>query len=158
MDLDLAMDGTNTTFKIRLGSGGWRLPLPGGLLTRMGNRIRKKNLNTLKGALEGLRTFVQLSGSLLQRIELIQIRIQFSLGDPFWTSLSCGVVWASVGGLCAALAETHKLEQAPDVLVQPDYGDAKFQAKLHCIFHFRLGQIIINQFKRATYVAKGAEQ
>ena len=53
------------------------------------------------------------------------------------------------GPILTGLRAGNRLDKAVDVQVLPDYGDPSVQVDLHCIFRFRLGQIIVNELLRA---------
>lgn len=159
VEFELHLLNNDVKIRVRFGIGHFFIiALPNRLLKTMGQRIQTRNLNTLDDALQGLNTALRVLGSFLQKIELLQLEVLFSLGDALWTSLGCGGLWATLGPFLAALDASDRLQNAPQIVIQPDYGEAKVKAHIHCIFHFRLGQIIRNEIKRATYVAKGAEQ
>lgn len=148
VEVELVTEGSKLNSGIRFGFGRLLLPIPPGLLTKTGQRIRERNFTTIEGGLRALKLTLRSMDSLFQRIELLHLEVQIGTGDPFSTSLGVGGLWAIIGSVLATFSSSHRLQSEPEIRIQPDYSQAHIQVYLHCIFQFRVGQIIINELKR----------
>ena len=148
VEFRLVTEGLDIKPRIKFGIGRYLLSIPQGLLTKMSQMIRQRNFGTMEAALRGSKMALRLLDSVLQKVELLHLEVLIGTGDPFWTALGTGALWALLGPLLTGLSCDNRLQTRPEIRIQPDYGDTNVQVDLHCIFQFRLGQIIINEVKR----------
>lgn len=92
--------------------------------------------------------------------EILSLRLDFALGlvDPFLTATACGGTWALVGSLLGALQANFTLRTPPHVAITPQHHRLGIEMSLHCIFRFRLGQIIRDTIRSlASSMARGLQ-
>jgi hypothetical protein len=148
VELRVITEGLDTRSHIKFGIGKFFITVPQGVVAKMNQTIRRRNFGTLEAALRGVNIAMRSVDNLLQRIELLHLEVRIGTGDPFSTSLGVGGLWAIVGPVLTGLSFGNRLRSDPEVRIEPDYGQANVQIDLHCIFQFRVGQIIINELKR----------
>ncbi|HKM42516.1 MAG TPA: DUF2953 domain-containing protein [Limnochordia bacterium] len=148
VEILLVTDGLEFTPGIKLGIGRFLVAIPQGFLVKASHRIRERNFVTTEATLRGVKVAARSLDNLLQRIELFHLEVRIGTGDAFWTSLGAGGLWAIVGSLLAGLGSGNRLKAEPEIRIQPDYDQTSIRVHLHCIFQFRVGQIIINELKR----------
>ncbi|HBN96387.1 MAG TPA: hypothetical protein DDZ66_08795 [Firmicutes bacterium] len=148
VEFRLIVAGLDIKPRMRFGIGRYLLAMPQGLLTKTSQMIRGRNFGTLEGALRGSKTALRLLDNVLQKVDLLHLEILIGTGDPFWTALGVGGTWAIISPLLTGLSADNRLHTHPEIRIHPDYGNANVHVDLHCIFRFRLGQIIINEVKR----------
>ncbi len=141
-------EGLDIKAIIKFGIGRFLITVPQGLMAKMNLRIRQRNFGTVEAAWRGSKTAWRIADNLLQQVNLLHLEVLIGTGDPFSSALGAGGIWAVIGPMLSGLSATNRLHTKPEITVQPDYGAAKVQVDLHCIFQFRLGQIIINELKR----------
>ncbi|HHT91493.1 MAG: DUF2953 domain-containing protein [Bacillota bacterium] len=149
VEFRLVTKGLVITPQIKFGVGPFRVAFPQRLLAKMSQRIRRRSFANTEAVWRGTKMAWRLSNSFLQKIDLLHLEVLIGLGDPFWTALGVGSVWTVLGPILTGLRAGNRLDKAVDVQVLPDYGDPSVQVDLHCIFRFRLGQIIVNELLRA---------
>ena len=150
VEFRLVMKGLEIAPRIRFGIGRFRVAIPQGLLGKITQRIRRRNFGSAEAALRGSKTAWRLADNLLQKIDLLHLEVLIGFGDPFWTAMGAGSLWAIMGPFLTGLSAANRLRSSLDIRVLPDYGDPSVQVYLHCIFRFRLGQIIINELRRVV--------
>lgn len=148
VEFRLVAEGLDIKPLVKFGIGTHLLAIPQGLLTRTSQMIRQRNFGTTEAALRGAKMALRLLDNVLQKVDLLHLEVLIGTGDPFWTAVGTGGVWALLGPLLTGLSCDNRLQTRPKIRIQPDYGDPNVQVDLHCIFQFRLGQIIINEVKR----------
>lgn|GEM_PF-3374188 len=84
-------------------------------------------------------TFMRL---FVREILSLEADIALGLADPMVTATLCGGVWAVWGPLLSVLSASSRLKCRPRLSVTPLYNGLDVQLRFHCIFRFRLGQII----------------
>lgn len=141
-------EGPDIRSHIKFGIGRFLITIPPGFVARMNQTIRKRNFGTIEATWGGLKTAWRVADNLLQKVHLLHLEVSIGTGDPFSTALGTGGVWTLIGPMLTGLSASDRLQTRPEIIVQPDYAEAKVQVDLHCIFQFRLGQIIINELKR----------
>jgi hypothetical protein len=148
VEFRLVVAGFDIRPRLRFGVGRCLLAMPQGLLTKTSQVIRRRNLGTWEGLRRGLRMAWRLLDNVLQKVDLLHLEVLIGTGDPFWTALGTGCLWAVLGPVLTGLSASNRLHTHPEIHIHPDYGNAHVHVDLHCIFQFRLGQIIINEVKR----------
>ena len=150
VDLEFSLDQGSVRSRIRFGAAGLSFTVPQRLLARVGQRVRRRGLQTPRQIWQGLKLGLRLLDSFVQRVELFDLQAICGTGDPFLSALGCGGLWSVLGPFFAGLGATGRLKSPPQVSVQPEYEQVRLRLYLHCIFRFRLGQIIVNELKRAA--------
>lgn len=148
VEVHLVTEGLKLNPGIRFGIGRFLITIPQGVLTKTGQRLRQRNFGTMEAGLRAIRLAMRSIDSLLQRIELLHLEVRIGIGDPLWTSLGAGGLWAIIGSFLAGLSSGNRLRSEPEIQIHPDYVQTHVQVYLHCIFQFTVGQIIINELKR----------
>jgi hypothetical protein len=76
--------------------------------------------------------------------EIVSFRLHLALGlaDPFLTATACGGAWAVLGPVFGALQSSVTFLSPPGITVSPQHDSLGVGLSVHCIFRFRLGQII----------------
>ncbi len=148
VEFSMLTEGLDITPRVKFGIGNFLLTLPQGMLTSISSRIRKRRFTTREAAWRGLKSGLRFLDSLAQQVSLLHLEVSIGTGDPFWTALGVGGLWAMISPLLTGLSCGHRLRTEPQIRFQPDYGEAQLRVFLHCIFQFRLGQIIVNELKR----------
>ncbi|NMB00520.1 MAG: DUF2953 domain-containing protein [Firmicutes bacterium] len=151
MELEFSSNGLEPRTILRVGIGRFFLNVPKRALTKMSQMIRSRNLQSLGQLFASLKTGLRLVDSFLQRIDLLDLQVIIGTGDPFFSALGCGGVWGLLGPFLTALSTGNRLRVDPQIMVQPDFKEPQLKVHLHCIFRFRLGQIIINELRRVTF-------
>ena len=151
VEIDVALDRDAIQPKLRVGVAGVSFSVPKRLLTKMSSTIRQRNLGNPEQLLRGMKLGLRLLDSFVQMVELFHLKAIIGTGDPFWSALSCGGVWSLLGPFFAGLSAGNRLESVPEISIQPDFDEVRLALYLHCIFRFRLGQIIINELKRMAF-------
>lgn len=151
VEFKLITEGLEIKPQIKIWIGPFSLWFPPTWLEKMGRRYQDRNFQSMERALPSLGKFLRVFNKFLQIIELFHLRVLVSTGDPFFTALGCGGLWAVISPFMTGLSTGHRLRTDPQIIIQPDYGKPGFQVYLHCIFQFRLGQIIINELKKVIF-------
>lgn len=151
MDVKLQLNAEGVSIHFKVGLGRYLVGVPSFALKKMRGLIQSRNLQSLPEILNGLKLGLRFLDNLLQKIDVFHLQVIIGTGDPFLSALGCGGVWALLGPILTALGIDNRLTTAPEIQVQPDYQAANFQVRLHCIFRFRLGQIIVNELRRVTF-------
>ena len=81
-------------------------------------------------------------GLAVQEILSLNLQMVLGLADPFLTAAACGCAWAALAPLVVALEAKSLLLSYPRISITPSYQRAALEIRFHCIFRFRLGQII----------------
>jgi hypothetical protein len=150
VEVELTMEGQDVQPVLRLGLAGMFLAIPKHLMGSMAQKVRERNLQNPKQALRSLQLGLRLMDSFLQTVELFHLQAIIGIGDPLFSALGCGGFWSILGPFFAGLSASNRLKTVPKVTVRPDYEKVRLGLYLHCIFQFRLGQIIINELRRAA--------
>ncbi|MCG0278231.1 MAG: DUF2953 domain-containing protein [Thermanaeromonas sp.] len=83
-------------------------------------------------------------------------------GDPALTALATGLLWNVAAFFYRNLRTYTRLKlQQPDIRILPCFGEARYRTKLHCIFIFSPGHIIIAGIRTligSTTLGKGGEK
>lgn len=148
VDIELIASGLDVRPAVRFGIGGLLFPMPTRLVTKLVQMFRNQDISTLENFVTSSRLSLRILNNLFQKIKLLHLEILLSLGSPFLTSVSVGGLWTILGPLLTEMSASNRIDTTPKILIEPDYGIPKFQLHLHCIFQFRLGQIIINELSR----------
>lgn len=139
------------SIKFGVGSGRYLISLPPPILAKMERMVQNRDFSSLEANLRSLATALRLMDDFLQKIQLFHLEVLIGLGDPMWTSLGYGGLWASLSPFITGLDTGNRLQTTPTVVIKPAYDQTIFQVSFHCIFQFRLGQIMINELKRVGY-------
>lgn len=134
---------SRTQAAVYFGLGTRFLRIPPSLLRKVGEKIRSRPPQSKAEALQRLRLIIGLLDRFVQELPVFELQLLLGLGDPFWTALGCGGLWALLGPLVAGLQDRFK--GTPRLSVGPHYKGALFKVDFHCIFRFRLGQIILKE-------------
>ncbi len=145
---ELAFSGLEVKPSLSLGVGPFRAAVPPAFLRKMGELLRRRPMRNMSDALGRTNTALRILDGLLQEIDLLQLEIWFGLEDPYWTALGCGGFWAVLGSLLSILGSKPRFKVEPKVAVHPSFSQAMLRVSLHCIFRFRVGQIIFSEMKR----------
>lgn len=140
----------SSSLSFKFGVGKALLPLPRRLVTGLRRFIPSGDLHSLDQLLHSLKTGFRLADSFLQIVETLHLQVRIGTGDPFLSALGCGGAWTVLGPTLSALSAANRLRSIPQISIEPDYNGVSLRLYLHCIFQFRLGQIIINELKRAA--------
>lgn len=150
VELELIVKGTELKPVVRFGVGRLLFPVPAGLLTKAGQVLRNRDVSTMEKLMKSLNTGLRILDNFLQKIKFFQLEIVLSLGNPFWTSLTVGGLWGVLGPLLTEMSASKRFDTSPKIVIEPNYGIPDFRLHLHCIFQFRIGQIIISELNRIT--------
>ncbi len=148
VEFKLVTHGLDVTPRLKFGIGRFLLSIPQKGLAKMSQGIRKRNFGSVEAMVKGSKLGLRLADNFLQKIDLLSLKVLIGVGDPFLTAVGVGGVWALMGPFLTGLGTKNRLNTIPEILVQPNFNESSVQVNLHCIFHFRLGQIIINELKR----------
>jgi hypothetical protein len=151
MDLRFSFDDLGVKYVLRLRLGPFFVAVPAKMTARMERMIGNQPLDSVQEVLQDFWAVWRSLDYFLQEIKHFQLEVLFGFGDPFWTALGCGGLWATVGALLSSLEASNRLKETPEVVIQPDYSGVSLQVQLYCIFQFRLGQIIVKELKRLSY-------
>lgn len=151
VEVELEADGRRVHPVIRAGLAGLTLTIPPRLLRKVNELVRRRNLHSPEQLLRGLKLGLWLMDSFVQRVQLFHLQAVIGTGDPFWSALSCGGLWSLLGPLFTGLSAGGRLKEAPQITIEPEFERPCLRVYLHCIFSFRLGQIMINELKRAAF-------
>lgn len=108
-------------------SGGGRRPSAAALAV---------NMKSFADALGKLPSYVR-------ALDRLEWRIRVGSGDAAVTSLSAGLLWSLMGGVAAAVQSRVPSRLTPRLAVIPDFEKPAASTQLTCIFHVRLGEIIL---------------
>lgn len=150
VQLTFVLNEGTSSLSLKSGVGKVLLPLPKHLVKGMRRFIPSGDLHSLDQMLHSLKTGFRLMDSFLQIIETFHLQVRIGTGDPFLSALGCGGAWTLLGPIFSALSAADRLRSIPQISIEPDYNGVSLRLYLHCIFQFRLGQIIINELKRAA--------
>lgn len=142
VEFRLIVENRDLAMRIKLGIGRFLFSIPHGFSAKIAQAIRQRNFGTFEAVLRSSQLALRFLRSALQWIVCFELEVLIGAGDPFWTALGVGGVWAVIGSLLG------QLNICPEVRVLPNYENTEVQARLYCIFQFRLGQVIINELKR----------
>lgn len=148
VEFRLVTEGLNIHPRLRFGVGRVLFTMPQGMIKRLNQAFRKKSLGSFESAVRGFKAGFRLLDNFLQTIELLHLEVQIGTGDPFSTALGTGGIWALISPVLSGLNADNRLRTLPEIRIEPDYDEVNLQVDLHCIFQFRLGQIIINEVKK----------
>ena len=148
VEFSMLSEGLDVKPRVKFGIGRCLLALPQGMLTTVSARIRTRNLNTAEAAWRALKLGLRVLDSFLQKVNLLHVEVLIGTGDPFWTALGVGGLWAMISPFLTGLSLSDRLQAEPEIRIEPDYDSAHLRVWLHCIFQFRLGQIMVNELKR----------
>lgn len=154
VELEITLDRNHLQPRIRVGLGPFFVAVPRRLLSKASAMIRRRNLKSPEELLRSLQLGLRLADSFVQSVELFHLQAVIGTGDPFWSALSCGGLWSVLGPFFSGLSASQRLKTAPQVTVQAEFEQVRLGLYLHCIFSFRLGQIIISQLKRAAFAGQ----
>lgn len=141
LDLSLELDNHAFNYVLRLRLGPFFLAVPKKLTGKMDQIVEK-------GVSQNFEEIWRSLDRYFQELLVIKLDIELGLGDPYWTALAFGSLWAIVGSLITILSSTKRLKSAPELKIEPNYAESNLQVRFYCIFRFRLGQIIFNELKR----------
>lgn len=81
---------------------------------------------------------------LLRRMHILRLRchLQLGTGDVVTSGMTCGTLWALASTGVGVLSHLCKLEQMPDLQIQPNFQRAAFESSLLCIAEVRAGYAI----------------
>lgn len=151
VDLQFISQGMEMSLNFHLGIGPYLIAIPPIITTKISQMIRDRPINDLEEIFRSLWMTLGFLDNFLRDIKLFDLKVLFGIGDPFYTALGCGGLWAILGPFLGNIRGNNRLKKDPKVSIQPNYGQFDLQIDLHCIFQFRLGQIIINELKRLSY-------
>lgn len=147
VDLRLLWRDSQLESELSIGLGPYlSFPFPR-LLEKLAELLQRRPRDRAQ-LLFRLQSGLRILDHLLQRIELLQLEMAFGLNDPFWTALGCGALQALLQPLLGSAGIAGRFENAPNLTIAADFGPDPLRIYLHCIFHFRVGQIIISEMKR----------
>lgn len=151
VELELTVDGALVQPVIRLAIGAISFTLPKKLLIKARELIRRRDVVKPGRLMKSMRLGLRLMDIFVQRVEIFRLQVVLGTGDPFWSALSCGGLWSILGPFFSGLSAGGRLAALPEVSIHPSFEEARLRLYLHCIFRFRLGQIMINELKRAAF-------
>jgi hypothetical protein len=147
-------DESGSFFQTRLCLGSLRLPLPAGLFRPLSSAKSQKRTPNILNLVSESRRSVRIFARFIQEIHEFDLSIILGTGDSFLTAVGCGGLWSVCSPIMAVLQQKGKLNCVPRVDILPDYSNVRLTVKLHCIFQFLLGQIIIDElYNMGTFLA-----
>lgn len=138
------MDDANVLTVLSLGVGGLFLRIPLFWLGKIMKKIRERPYPHVSDTWQGLRLAFRVFDRFAQEVNVFDLEIAFGVGDPFWTALSCGGLWALLNPF---IIGGKKLKEQPRISVNPEFQEPALRISFYCIFSFRLGQIILDGLK-----------
>lgn len=150
INVSVVTNGLELKTKIQVGVGPVSLTIPQFVVAKITEIMQRGGFESLDQVWGRLQTALRMSDSFLQKIDLFELQVVVGTGDPFLSALGCGGIWALLGPFLTGLSMGNRLTRGPEISIQPDHSAPAFQVNFHCIFRFRLGQIIVNELKRVT--------
>ncbi|HHY09927.1 MAG TPA: DUF2953 domain-containing protein [Firmicutes bacterium] len=144
LKIQLGWDGEQLSITLSLALCGIFFKIPPVLLAKAAEKIRERPFPRLQEARRGLHLASRLFSRFVQEVNAFDLKIVFGAGDPLWTALGFGGIWAVLGPLFGGRA---KLAKPPRIDVTPDFHNRVLRISLYCIFSFRLGQIILDELR-----------
>lgn len=151
VEFELSVSSDAVQPGLKLGIGPLRVAVPKALLHRAREMVRQRGYANLAQLRKGSGVAAWLLDRFVQRIEVLELQARIGTGDPFWSALCCGGAWAILGPVFAAPGVAVRMRKEPRISIHPDFERTFLELYLHCIFSFRLGQIMIEELKRATF-------
>jgi hypothetical protein len=148
--VELELSASEAEFRpvLRVGIGRWRAAVPRTVLAKAEDAMRQRAQGGLREMWGRFTTGLRVMDHLLQEVELLHFEVWFGFHDAFWTALGCGGLWTLLGSFTSMLSTKPRFRQDPEIHVHPVFEGTRLEVRLHCIFHFRVGQIIVSEIKR----------
>jgi len=145
-------------FEYRVGSKNIRKLKSGKTIISPVRDNFKLIIDSIKFLFKYFNTFKRLIISIFNKIKLIKLNIDVSFGceNPALTGFWVGQIWSIIFQSLGLLSLYLNIEGADiKAKVTPDFIERKpFQMKINCIFHLRVGDIIIASLMLVWYLLK----
>ena len=153
-----SLNENGSSIKVLFCMGRFCMPLPTRTLGRMSPVTNREGVSKIVDRIHGLRRRYSLLTRFVQEVRQFDLSITLGAGDPFFTAVTCGGLWSLLSSMMPVLLKNSQLKCEPRVSISPDYGEPRLLVNFHCIFQFRLGQIIIEELRHLSSFLVGGRR
>lgn len=110
-------------------------------------------LKDFKTILEHVVQFHRIIRHFLRKVKITKFewKTKIGTGDAAHTGMLTGAAWTLKGSILALISHYFRLQENPNIFVEPHFQMAVIQTSFRCMFQFRIGHAILAGIKFVKY-------